>query len=63
MTNTYSIFRSKTFWTLVIAGLLPLVNLFVPFLPQGIQAIAELLLATLASYFHTQTAISAGAVN
>ena len=62
-TNTFSIFRSKAFWTLLVMGLLPVVNLFVPFLPQAFQAVAEVVLAALATYFHNQTAVTAGAVN
>lgn len=63
MNQTYSIFKSRTFWTLVVAGLLPVINLFVPILPVGIQAVVELLLSVLASYFHMDTAAKAGATN
>lgn len=63
MSTTYSIFRSKTFWTLVVAGVLPVINLFVPILPQAFQALAEVILASLATYFHVSTAQSSGATN
>lgn len=63
MNTTYSIFRSRTFWTLVVAGVLPVINLFVPILPQGFQALAEIILASLATYFHASTAQSSGATN
>lgn len=63
MNNAYSIFRSRTFWTLVVAGALPIVNLFTPFLPPAYQALAEVVLLAVANAFHLDTAKRAGAVN
>ena len=63
MQNTYSLLRSRTFWTLVIMSLLPVANAIVPTLPQGAQAAAELVLGILAASFHKSTATRVGAVN
>lgn len=63
MTQTYSLLRSRTFWTLVIMSLLPVLNAIVPTLPVPVQATAELILGILATYFHNSTAQKAGATN
>jgi hypothetical protein len=62
-TQTYSLLRSRTFWTLVVMSLLPIANALVPILPVSIQAAVELVLGVLASAFHNSTAQNSGAVN
>lgn len=63
MNPTYSLLRSKTFWTLVVMSLLPIANSIVPTLPPLWQNMAELVLGILAAYFHNSTAQAAGATN
>ena len=63
MNTPYNVLTSRTFWTLVVMGLIPLVNLFVPFLPATFQAVAEVILAALASYFHVSAVNTAGATH
>lgn len=63
MQNTYNILKSRTFWTLVVMGLIPAINLFVVRLSPDLQAIIEPLLGLLAAYFHNSTAVSSGATN
>jgi len=63
MNQTYSLLRSRTFWTLVVMSLLPVFSAVVATLPQAVQAIAEILLAMLASYFHKDGMVQSGAVN
>lgn len=48
----YSIFKSRTFWTIVAMFVIGGVNAVVPVLPPDIQTIAMALLGILASYFH-----------
>lgn len=61
--NTYSLLRSRTFWTLVVMSLLPVANVIVPTLPEGAQAATEIVLGVIAAYFHNSTAVRSGAVN
>lgn len=63
MQNTYSLLKSRTFWTLVIMALLPVANTIVPTLPMNVQDIATVVLGLLAAYFHNSTAQKAGATN
>lgn len=63
MNNTYALVRSRTFWTLVVMSLLPIVNAIIPTLPPLWQNVAEVALAGLAAIFHNSTAQKAGAVN
>ena len=62
MNTTYSVLHSRTFWTLVVMGALPVINLFVPFLPTSFQAVAEVVLAALGTYFHNSAVVTAGKV-
>lgn len=48
----YSIFKSRTFWTIVVMFLTGGVNAIVEFIPSEIQAVVMAGLAALASYFH-----------
>jgi hypothetical protein len=52
----YSLFRSKTFWTIVAMVFVGAGNAVVPVIPADYQAIAVTLLAVLASTFHLSTA-------
>jgi uncharacterized membrane protein len=63
MTQTYSLLKSRTFWTLVIMALLPVFSAVVATLPQSVQAIAEVLLGLLGAYFHKDGMVQAGATN
>lgn len=58
MTNTYSLLRSKTFWTLVATFVVGVGNLFVPILNPEMQGIVTTILLMVASYFHLQTGLS-----
>lgn len=61
--NTYSLLKSRTFWLLVIASLLPIGNAIVPTLPMGVQDIVEIVLSVLAMITHNDTAQRSGAIN
>lgn len=63
MNQTYALLRSRTFWTLVVMSLLPVANAIVPTLGPSGQAVAEIVLGLIASYFHNATAVKAGATN
>lgn len=63
MNQNYALIRSRTFWTLVVMGALPIINLFVPLLSPTMQAIVEPILGLIATYFHNSTAQTAGATN
>ena len=60
---TYSLLRSKTFWTIVAMALLGAGNALVPVMPADYQALALLVLSGLASYFHLQTGNSTTGAN
>lgn len=59
----YSIWRSKTFWTIFITVALAVGNAVVPFMSPDIQATLTTLLGMLAAYFHNLTAVNNGATN
>lgn len=44
-------------------SLLPVANAIVPVLPTGVQAGAEVILGFVASYFHKDGMVAAGATN
>ena len=48
----YSIFKSRTFWTLVATIVVVDGNLLLPVLPSPVEGIAVVLLGFLATYFH-----------
>ncbi len=52
MQKTYSIFLSKTFWTVVAMFVVGGGNAIVPVLPTAVQAIVMLVLSGMATYFH-----------
>lgn len=51
-TATYNLFKSRTFWLLVVAGLLPALNAIVPTLPTGLQEAVSAILGFVAIYTH-----------
>lgn len=61
--NTYSLLRSKTFYTAVALGLVNLIQIFTPFLPASVSAIADVVGTVLIALFHLNTAMQAGATN
>ncbi len=63
MTNTYSLLRSKTFWTIVAMAVIGAGNALVPVIPVAYQAVIEVILGAVASMFHLSTATTAGATN
>lgn len=63
MQNTYSLIKSRTFWLLVLAAVIPIANAIVPTLPLGIQDIVSALLSFAAMYTHNTGMQNAQAVN
>lgn len=63
MQTTYNLLKSRTFWLLVLAALIPVANAVVPTLPMGIQDIATTLLSLAAIYTHQNGMVKAGATN
>jgi len=52
MQPNFSIFASRTFWTLVVMFVVGGLNAIVPVLPASVQTIAMAILGLLATYFH-----------
>jgi hypothetical protein len=50
---TYSLFASRTVWTVILMFVVGGLNAIVPVLPAGFQAFAMAVLSILAMYFHT----------
>jgi hypothetical protein len=48
----FSIFKSRTFWTIVLMFIVGGGNAIVPVLPASLQALAMLMLGGMATYFH-----------
>ena len=63
MNQTYSLLRSKTFWTIVVMAVVGAGNALVPVIPPAYQAIVELVLASMASMFHLSTGLSQSGTN
>lgn len=63
MNTTYSLLRSKTFWTIVIMAFIGAGNALVPVLPPAYSSLAVILLGALASMFHLSTGQSTSGVN
>ena len=64
MTTTYTLLKSRTFWTIVIMSLLPVVTTYiVPTLPPEWATVANIVLGAIAIAFHNDTAQKAGATN
>lgn len=59
----YSIFRSRTFYTILAMVIVGAGNALVPIIPAAYQALAVTLLGILAANFHLSTAQNAGATN
>jgi hypothetical protein len=56
--RSYSLLRSKTFWTLIFMCAGNVVTVFRPMLTPDQATLANLALTTLAAYFHKLTGIS-----
>ena len=52
LTPTYQLLKSRTFWLLVVASLLPVANAIVPTLPPNVQEIVSAILGVIAIYTH-----------
>lgn len=63
MQNTYSLFRSKTFYTIIVMFLIGGFQGITSFLPSGSETIILGALGLLASYFHLDTAKTGGVTN
>lgn len=48
----YSIFKSRTFWTIIAMFVIGGGNAVIPVIPPGLQAIAMLIFSGMATYFH-----------
>lgn len=59
----YSLFRSSTFWTIILMFIVGGVNAIANVIPGVWDAVIMAVLTALASTFHLQTAQAAGAVN
>lgn len=59
----YSLFRSRTFWTIVAMFVVGGLNAIMNWMPANLQAGAMVLLTVLASYFHLQTGRSTSGSN
>ena len=59
----YSLFRSKTFWTLIAMFAVGGGNAVIHVLPPNIQAIVMAILTLMASYFHLSTGNSTTGAN
>lgn len=63
MNNTYSFWRSKTFWTLVVTFIITGTNGIMGLIPAWSVIYVQGLLGLLATYFHVSTANKFGATN
>ena len=63
MQSSYSLLRSKTFWTIVVMAVVGAGNALVPVIPADYQALVLLVLSALASYFHLSTGQSTTGTN
>lgn len=61
--TSYSLLRSRTFWTIIVMFIVGGGNAIVQFMPADLQAGLMAVLGFLASYFHKDTAVAAGATN
>lgn len=59
----YSLFRSKTFYTIVAMAIVGAGNALIPVIPAAYASVIQILLGALASYFHLGTAQATGATN
>jgi membrane protein implicated in regulation of membrane protease activity len=63
MSTTYSLLRSRTFWTIAVAIIIAVLNAITPFISPEYQGVITTILGVLAIYFHNNTAQKANAVN
>jgi hypothetical protein len=59
----YNILKSRTFWTILLTIIIAVLNAVNPFISPAYQGVITTILGILAIYFHTSTAVKAGAVN
>ena len=59
----YSLFRSRTFYTIIVMFLVGGFQGIAPVMPSGLETVIMGALGLIAAYFHLKTAQSAGAVN
>lgn len=63
MENTYSLLRSKTFWTLVLMFVADAITVYGNLLSPQLLGLLNLVLTGVASYFHLQTGESTTGAN
>ncbi len=61
--NTYSFYKSKTFWTVVVMFVIGGFQNISSFLPAGSETIVLGVLGIIATYFHVSTAKAGGVTN
>lgn len=61
--TTYSLLRSRTFWTGVVMFAITWLPIIGSIVPQQWKPLVDALLTLLMFYFHGQTAAKAGATN
>lgn len=59
----YSLFRSATFWTIVLMFIVGGVQAVGSMMPAGIETAVMAVLGVVAAYFHLSVAKTAGATN
>lgn len=60
---TYSLLRSRTFWTIVAMFLVSGGNAISPMIPAGAELFLQAMLSLIAAYFHLQTAQAGDVTN
>lgn len=63
MTQTYSLLRSKTFYTVVLMALIGAGNAVVPIIAPNYAAVLVVVLGAIASIFHLSTGLSTSGTN
>ena len=61
--TTYSIFRSRTFWSIIAMFLVGGVQAISSVVPAPVETIIMFILGFAATTFHLSTAVNAGATN
>ena len=59
----YSLFRSRTFWTLVVLVIYDVIQVYGNIFPAEIATLINLILGSLVSYYHLQTGQSVSGSN
>jgi hypothetical protein len=63
MTPSYSLFRSRTFWTIIAMMIVGAGNAVIPVIPAPYSALVVCVLGVVASYFHLDTGNSTAGSN